>query len=59
MPSYFSYVGKLDSPDFFWNDIPDAKFRVGNTPHRILPADYGDLWFIARRSKILGEDRRI
>ncbi len=42
---FFSYVGKLDSPDFFWDDIPDAKFRVGNTPHRLIPTDFGDMWF--------------
>ncbi len=40
MPRFFSYIGKLDSPGFFWNDIPDAKFRMGNTPQRIVPAQF-------------------
>jgi hypothetical protein len=40
MPSYFSYIGRLDSPDFLWNDIPDDKFRTGNTPDRIIPKDF-------------------
>ena len=40
MPRYFSYIGKLDSPGFFWDDIPDAKFRSGNAPVRIVPAGF-------------------
>ena len=40
MPRYFSYIGKLNSPNFFWNDIPDANFRSGNTPNRIIPKEF-------------------
>jgi hypothetical protein len=40
MPGYFSYIGPLDSPGFFWNDIPDEKFRTGNTPNKIIPAGF-------------------
>jgi hypothetical protein len=40
MPRYFSYVGKLDDPEFSWNDIPDARFRTGNTPARIVPVGF-------------------
>jgi hypothetical protein len=40
MPGYFSYIGRLDSPGFFWTDIPDAEFRSGNTPNRIIPAGF-------------------
>ena len=40
MPRYFSYIGRLDSPDFFWSDIPDDKFRRGNTPKRIIPVGF-------------------
>jgi hypothetical protein len=43
MPSYFSYIAKFDSPDFFWNDIPDDKYRTGNTPGPvIIPQGYPD-----------------
>lgn len=40
MPSYFSYIGELNSPEFFWNDIPDDKFKLGNTPERIVPKGF-------------------
>src|SRR3984957_16738550 len=40
MPSYFSYIGKLDSPGFFWNDIPEEAGRTGNTPDKIIPRDF-------------------
>jgi hypothetical protein len=40
MPSYFSYIAKLDSPGFFWNDPPDEKFRHGNTPEKIIPQGF-------------------
>jgi hypothetical protein len=40
MPRYFSYIGKLDSPGFFWDEIPDSKFRSGNTPERVVPAGF-------------------
>jgi hypothetical protein len=39
--SYFSYIGKLNSPNFFWDDIPDAAYRRGNTPNRIIPEPPG------------------
>ena len=45
MASYFSYVGRLDSPGFFWDDIPDVQFRLGNTPARIMPTEWGGLGF--------------
>ncbi len=33
MRSYFSYIGKVNSPRFFWNDILDAKkWGEGRTP---------------------------
>ena len=40
MPGYFSYIGKLDSPGFFWNDIPEEAGRTGNTPDKIIPQDF-------------------
>lgn len=40
MPSYFSYIGKLNSPGFFWNEIPDENYRSGNTPARIIPKEF-------------------
>ncbi len=40
MPTYFSYIGKLDSPGFFWNDIPEEAGRTGNTPDKIIPKDF-------------------
>jgi hypothetical protein len=40
MPTYFSYIGKLDSPGFFWNDIPEEAGRTGNTPNRIIPREF-------------------
>ena len=39
MPSYFSYIGKLNSPGFFWNDIP-PEANSGNTPQRIVPKEF-------------------
>jgi hypothetical protein len=39
MPSYFSYIGKLNSPGFFWNDIP-PEANSGNTPARIIPKEF-------------------
>ncbi len=42
MPSYTTYVGRLDCPGFYWDDIPDEKYRIGNTPlpvHGLGPAD--------------------
>jgi hypothetical protein len=44
MPTYYSYVARLDSPGFFWNDIPDDRYRFGNTPRPIiLPTEDGGL----------------
>jgi hypothetical protein len=40
MPRYFSYIGKLDCPGFFWNDLPDQNFRTGNTPEKIIPRKF-------------------
>jgi len=37
---YFSYIGKLDCAGFFWNDIPEDKYRSGNTPDRIVPKEF-------------------
>jgi len=45
MPGYFSYLGKLDSPGFFWKEIPDANFGTGNTPDRIIPKEWDGLGF--------------
>jgi hypothetical protein len=46
MPTYYSYIARLDTPGFFWNDIPDEKYRLGNTPgSQIIPQDYGDLGY--------------
>jgi hypothetical protein len=39
MPSYFSYIGKLNSPGFFWKDIP-PEANSGNTPARIVPKEF-------------------
>jgi hypothetical protein len=38
VPSYFSYIGKLNSPGFYWNEIPPAA-NPGNTPARLIPKD--------------------
>ena len=40
MPGYFSYIGELDCPGFFWNEIPEDKGRTGNTPDRIIPKGF-------------------
>jgi len=45
MPSYTSYIGRLRSPDFFWDDIPDSKFRLGNSPAKVIPEQYGNLGY--------------
>jgi len=46
MPAYYSYIAKLDSPGFFWNDITESAFRLGNTPRpRIIPQAYGTLGY--------------
>jgi len=39
MPSYFSYIGKLNSPGFFWNDMP-PEANSGNTPARVIPKEF-------------------
>ena len=52
MVSFRSYVGDKNAGNFFWDDIPDAKWRTGNLPRRILPADWyenlgiGGFWFV-------------
>jgi hypothetical protein len=60
--SYSSYVGRLDSEDFFWEDIPDQKYRLGNIPHRLLPDHGADLPFgrgtIEHWSTVIGRDVR-
>ena len=37
MPMYSSWIGEKDSDDFFWDNIPDQKYRTGNTPGWLVP----------------------
>jgi hypothetical protein len=38
MTWYFSFIGDLDDPGFFWDNPPDAAWN-GNLPRRIVPAE--------------------
>jgi hypothetical protein len=41
MPGYFSYIAKLDSPGFSWDETPSDRFPSGNTPGPvIIPAGF-------------------
>lgn len=33
---YFSYIGDLDDPDFYWDNPQDCP-RAGNVPRRLIP----------------------
>ncbi len=51
--SYFSYIGKLNSPGFFWNDVP-PEANSGNTPTRIIPKEFSlGLGFCTRNCQLL------
>ena len=41
MTTYFSYVGAIDDPGFFWDD-PNAQPKVGILPRRLVPAKKWD-----------------
>lgn len=40
MPTYASYLAEINAPDFYWNNIPDEKYRCGNTPPRLVPKNW-------------------
>lgn len=42
MPTYTSYIADIDAPGFYWDDIPDEKYRLGNSPPRLVPKE----WYI-------------
>ena len=44
---YESYIAPLDSPGFYWDDIPDEAYRSGNTPRICLApsADFVSLGY--------------
>lgn len=42
MPSYQCYIAKIDTPGFYWKDIPDKSFRSGNSPPRLCPKSWAD-----------------
>jgi hypothetical protein len=41
MTVYFSYLGDLDDPDFFWDKPSDAP-GASNLPRRVIPGDTPD-----------------
>ena len=37
----FCYIGDPDDPNFQWDDPEDDKYRIGNTPRRLVPRQIG------------------
>lgn len=43
MTQHFSCIGDPDEPPFQWDRPNPSRYRIGNLPKRILPANHGDL----------------
>ncbi len=58
MPSYFSYIGKLNSPGFFWNDIPPEANSRATHPRRSYRRTFLSVSALRPKLSVIGARRR-